>query len=158
MALEHHGMNHHFVVTVKVSNYIFTSIFIIELILKLCALSKVYFKSAWNLFDAIIVTASIIDLGLESVKGLGVIRTFRLLRLLRVFKLAQTWQTMRMLLQIILSTLGALGHLTLILCIVIYIFAVIGMQLFRDSYSPNKFYPDEKPRLKKQFFFYFYKS
>lgn len=41
---------------------------------------------------------------------------------------------------------GALGNLTLILVIVIYIFAVIGMQLFSKDYTPDKFYPDPVPR------------
>ena len=68
------------------------------------------------------------------------------LRLLRVFKLAQTWSTMRVLLAIVIKTLGAMGNLTFILVIVMYIFAVIGMQLFQDTYTQDKFAPDEKPR------------
>ena len=65
---------------------------------------------------------------------------------LRVFKLAQSWPTMRLLLSIIVNTLGALGNLTLILCIIIYIFAVIGLQLFNKSYTEDKFSPDPVPR------------
>ena len=45
---------------------------------------------------------------------------------------------MRVLLAIIWSTMGALGNLTLILVIVIYIFAVIGMQLLGDGYTQMK--------------------
>lgn len=58
---------------------------------------------------------------------------------MRVFKLAQSWGTMRLLLSIIMNTLGALGNLTLILLIVIYIFAVVGLQLFNDKYTEDKF-------------------
>ncbi len=32
------------------------------------------------------------------------------------------------------KTVGALGNLTLVLCIIIFIFAVMGMQLFGKSY------------------------
>ena len=53
---------------------------------------------------------------------------------------------MRLLLSIIVNTLGALGNLTLILCIIIYIFAVIGLQLFNDKYTADKFDPDPVPR------------
>lgn len=53
---------------------------------------------------------------------------------------------MKVLLSIIISTIGALGNLTLILVIVIYIFAVIGMQLFSKDYTPEKFDPDPVPR------------
>lgn len=52
---------------------------------------------------------------------------------------------MRLLLQIILNTLGSLGPLTLILIIVIYIFAVIGLQLFSKSYTTDVF-GDDIPR------------
>lgn len=69
---------------------------------------------------------------------------------MRVFKLAQTWSTMRALLSIVLKTLGALGNLSLILLIVIYIFAVIGMQLFSTAYTEENFvgpgYRTELPR------------
>ena len=49
---------------------------------------------------------------------------------LRVFKLAQSWQTMNMLLRTIASSIGQLGNLTLVLGIIVYMLAVVGMQLF----------------------------
>ena len=65
---------------------------------------------------------------------------------MRVFKLAQTWDTMRRILSIIVNTMGALGNLTLVLGIIIYIFAVIGQQLFSGTYTADKFTPDDTPR------------
>ena len=65
---------------------------------------------------------------------------------MRVLKLAQSWTTMKVLLSIIISTLGALGNLTFLLIIVIYIFAVLGMQLFGKTYTDENFYPDKVPR------------
>jgi hypothetical protein len=53
---------------------------------------------------------------------------------------------MKVLLSIIISTIGALGNLTFVLVIVIYIFAVIGMQLFSRDYTAEKFFPDPIPR------------
>lgn len=73
---------------------------------------------------------------------------------LRVLKLAQSWITMRVLLSIILSTIGALGNLTFILVIVIYIFAVIGMQLFSKDYTAETFDPDPVPRWNFNDFFH----
>lgn len=70
-----------------------------------------------------------------------------------MLKLAQSWTTMKVLLSIIISTIGALGNLTLVLVIVIYIFAVIGMQLFSKDYTPDKFYPDPVPRYSLFYFF-----
>ena len=57
---------------------VFTSFFTLEAVLKLMALSKDYFGSGWNIFDLIIVIASLIDLSVESVNGISVLRGMRL--------------------------------------------------------------------------------
>lgn len=61
---------------------------------------------------------------------------------------------MRVLLSIILSSLGALANLTFVLAIVVYIFAVIGMQLFGRDYTPENFHPDPVPRWNFKDFFH----
>lgn len=57
---------------------VFTSIFTFECILKLMALSKDYFLCGWNIFDLIIVSASLLDIIFELVDGLSVLRGLRL--------------------------------------------------------------------------------
>ncbi|XP_077281924.1 sodium channel protein 60E isoform X1 [Temnothorax americanus] len=151
LAMEHHGMSESIRQALNIGNKVFTSIFTFECFLKLLALSKDFFNNGWNNFDLIIVSASLIDLTFELVDGLSVIRG---LRLLRVLKLAQSWTTMKVLLSIIISTIGALGNLTFVLLIVIYIFAVIGMQLFSKDYTLDKFYPDPVPRWNFNDFFH----
>ncbi|XP_033337674.2 sodium channel protein 60E [Megalopta genalis] len=151
LAMEHHGMSESIRQALNIGNKVFTSIFTFECLLKLLALSKDFFTNGWNNFDLIIVSASLIDLTFELVDGLSVIRG---LRLLRVLKLAQSWTTMKVLLSIIISTIGALGNLTLVLVIVIYIFAVIGMQLFSKDYTLDKFHPDPVPRWNFNDFFH----
>ena len=61
-------------------------------------------------------------------------------------KLAQSWATMRMLLTIIISTLGAMSYLTIVLFLIIYIFAVMGLQLFREKYAAFDFGDTEAKR------------
>ena len=60
---------------------VFTTFFLFEAILKLAALSKEYFANGWNIFDLVIVVASLLDLGLESVDGISVMRGMRLVSL-----------------------------------------------------------------------------
>ncbi|XP_054277860.1 sodium channel protein 60E-like [Macrosteles quadrilineatus] len=151
LATEHHGMSENIRNMLDVGNKVFTSIFTLECTLKLMALSKEFFACGWNIFDLIIVTASLLDLSFELVDGLSVLRG---LRLLRVLKLAQSWTTMKVLLSIIISTIGALGNLTFVLVIVIYIFAVIGMQLFSKDYTAERFAPDPVPRWNFSDFFH----
>ncbi|XP_037037155.1 sodium channel protein 60E isoform X3 [Bradysia coprophila] len=151
LALEHHGMSESVRQALDIGNKVFTSIFTFECIIKLMALSKDFFRCGWNIFDLAIVSASLLDIIFELVEGLSVLRG---LRLLRVIKLARSWTTMKVLLKILEQTIGALGNLTLILVIVIYIFAVIGMQLFSKDYTPDKFYPDPVPRWNFNDFFH----
>ena len=57
---------------------------------------------------------------------------------LRVFKLAKSWPTLNMLIKIIGNSVGALGNLTIVLAIIVFIFAVVGMQLFGKNYKDCK--------------------
>ena len=59
----------------------------------------------------------------------------RSFRLLRVFKLAKSWKSLNDILTIMANTVGALSNLTFVLCIIIFIFAVMGMQLFGKDYT-----------------------
>lgn len=62
---------------------------------------------------------------------------------LRVFKLAKSWPTLNLLISIMGRTVGALGNLTFVLCIIIFIFAVMGMQLFGKNYVDHvDYFPD----------------
>ncbi|XP_065082904.1 sodium channel protein para isoform X42 [Ochlerotatus camptorhynchus] len=135
MALDHHDMDPDMERALKSGNYFFTATFAIEATMKLIAMSpKYYFQEGWNIFDFIIVALSLLELGLEGVQGLSVLRSFRLLR---VFKLAKSWPTLNLLISIMGRTMGALGNLTFVLCIIIFIFAVMGMQLFGKNYIDN---------------------
>ncbi|KAJ6660803.1 hypothetical protein lerEdw1_017429 [Lerista edwardsae] len=133
MAMEHYPMSEGFNNVLVVGNLVFTGIFTGEMVLKLVAMDPYYyFQEGWNIFDGIIVTLSLVELGLSDVEGLSVLRSFRLLR---VFKLAKSWPTLNMLIKIIGNSVGALGNLTLVLAIIVFIFAVVGMQLFGKSYK-----------------------
>ncbi|KAM4622410.1 sodium channel protein type 4 subunit alpha [Discoglossus pictus] len=132
MAMEHYPITDEFADVLYVGNLVFTGIFAAEMFFKIIALDPYYyFQVGWNIFDSIIVTLSLVELGLANVEGLSVLRSFRLLR---VFKLAKSWPTLNMLIKIISNSFGALGNLTLVLAIIVFIFAVVGMQLFGKSY------------------------
>ena len=49
--------------------------------------------------------------------------------------MAKSWPTLNTLIKIIGNSVGALGNLTLVLAIIVFIFAVVGMQLFGKSYK-----------------------
>ncbi|XP_019897512.2 sodium channel, voltage gated, type V-like, alpha b isoform X1 [Esox lucius] len=133
MAMEHYPMTDEFNRMLYIGNLVFSGIFTAEMVLKIIALDPYYyFQQGWNIFDSIIVCLSLMELGLSNVEGLSVLRSFRLLR---VFKLAKSWPTLNTLIKIIGNSVGALGNLTLVLAIIVFIFAVVGMQLFGKNYQ-----------------------
>ena len=57
----------------------FTAIFALEALIKTVAFGLLdYLKNRWNWFDLTIVFLSLIELGLQNVKELSILRTFRL--------------------------------------------------------------------------------
>ncbi|KAG6444901.1 hypothetical protein O3G_MSEX003637 [Manduca sexta] len=135
MALDHHDMDRDMERILRTGNYFFITIFGIEAVLKITAMSpKYYFREKWNIFDFTIVMLSLLELALEGVHGLSILRS---LRLLRVFRLVKSWPTFNLVMSIVGKTTGALINLTFVLCIIIFIFAVMGMQLFGKNYVDN---------------------
>ncbi|MEQ2164570.1 Sodium channel protein type 4 subunit alpha A [Goodea atripinnis] len=133
MAMEHYPMTPEFDNMLSIGNLVFTGIFAAEMFFKLIAMDPYYyFQVGWNIFDSIIVTLSLVELGLANVQGLSVLRSFRLVRL-------SDDQNTHLLHILLFSSyivwMGALGNLTLVLAIIVFIFAVVGMQLFGKSYK-----------------------
>lgn len=93
--------------------------------------SSMSLQDGWNIFDFVIVILSFVELLAEGISGLSMLRSFRLLR---VFKLAKSWKSLNDILSIMANTFGALSYLTFVLGIIIFIFAVMGMQLFGSYY------------------------
>ncbi|NXS00296.1 SCNAA protein, partial [Oxylabes madagascariensis] len=115
---------------------VFTGIFTAEMILKIIALDPYYyFQQPWNIFDSVIVTLSLVELNELSLPMSNTV--FYVATQLRVFKLAKSWPTLNTLIKIICNSLGALSNLTLVLAIIIFIFAIVGVQLFGRSYALN---------------------
>lgn len=72
------------IINVVILFQFFTATFGIEAGMKLVAMSpKFYFQEGWNIFDFIIVALSLLELGLEGVQGLSVLRSFRLVSYLQ---------------------------------------------------------------------------
>ncbi|XP_077411917.1 sodium channel protein type 4 subunit alpha B-like isoform X2 [Vanacampus margaritifer] len=135
MAMEHYPMTAEFEEMLTIANLIFTVIFAVEVALKLLAMGPYFFfQIRWNIFDSVIAAITLIELGLANVSALGI---FRLFPLMRVFRLARWWPTFNALLKLIGNSLGVLRHFTLLLAVITFTFAVIGMHLFGKDYQVN---------------------
>ncbi|XP_006890709.1 PREDICTED: sodium channel protein type 11 subunit alpha [Elephantulus edwardii] len=140
LAMEHHNMNKDFKNVLLIGNQVFSGIFIAEMCLKIIALDPYhYFRRGWNIFDCVVALLSFADvLANEACGGKSCWPYFRASRVLRVFKLAKSWPTLNTLIKIIGHSVGALGNLTVVLAIVVFIFSVVGMQLFGSHFNSTK--------------------
>ncbi|XP_023557966.1 sodium channel protein type 11 subunit alpha [Octodon degus] len=139
LAMEHHKMSEEFGKMLKTGNLVFTGIFTAEMCLKIIALDPYhYFQHGWNIFDSIVavvsLTEAIVGNDTKSEK-----KTFlHSFRVLRIFKLAKSWPTLNTLIKIIGHSVGALGNLTVVLGVVLFIFSVVGMQLFGNKFCSRR--------------------
>ncbi|XP_005348271.1 sodium channel protein type 11 subunit alpha [Microtus ochrogaster] len=139
LAMEHHDMDDTFINLLKIGNWVFTGIFVAEMCLKIIALDPYhYFRHGWNVFDSIVALLSLADVLYTNLsdKSSRSNRSFLAsFRVVRVFKLAKSWPTLNTLIKIIGHSVGALGNLTVVLTIVVFIFSVVGMQLFGTKFN-----------------------
>jgi len=88
---------------------------------------KKYVKDGFNDFDAIIVLVGLLEFADISSKGVLVLRCFRLLR---IFKIIRAWKSLRKILQTLVASFSAIANLALLMFLLIFIYALIGIQFF----------------------------
>uniref|UniRef100_A0AAR2LCI8 Voltage-dependent P/Q-type calcium channel subunit alpha-1A n=1 Tax=Pygocentrus nattereri TaxID=42514 RepID=A0AAR2LCI8_PYGNA len=113
-------------------NIVFTILFFMECILKMIAFGvRNYFRDAWNIFDFVSILGSITDI-LVTELGNNIInvRFLRLFRAARLIKLLRQGETIRILLWTFVQSFKALPYVCLLIAILFFIYAIIGMQLF----------------------------
>uniref|UniRef100_A0A8C2VI28 Voltage-dependent L-type calcium channel subunit alpha n=1 Tax=Chinchilla lanigera TaxID=34839 RepID=A0A8C2VI28_CHILA len=117
-------------------NVAFTIIFTLEMILKLMAFkARGYFGDPWNVFDFLIVIGSIIDVILSEIDDPDESARissafFRLFRVMRLIKLLSRAEGVRTLLWTFIKSFQALPYVALLIVMLFFIYAVIGMQMF----------------------------
>ncbi|MFW5969844.1 MAG: ion transporter [Halofilum sp. (in: g-proteobacteria)] len=104
------------------------AIFVVEIALKLIAFDLRFFRSAWNVFDFLIVAIALVPAS-------GPFAILRALRILRVLRLLGKIPRLRKLIESLLRSLPSIGWVVFLLLMVFYIFAVMGTQLFGDDFS-----------------------
>ncbi|UYV76439.1 hypothetical protein LAZ67_14000403 [Cordylochernes scorpioides] len=162
LAMKYHGQPRGYTTALDGLNMVFTSVFAVECLLKLIAFRfKNYFGDAWNVFDFIIVLGSFIDIVYSEVNvslccchlhtvithtwvclqpGTNIISInfFRLFRVMRLVKLLSRGEGIRTLLWTFIKSFQALPYVALLIVMLFFIYAVIGMQIFgRIDLNPD---------------------
>ena len=112
---------------VIVLDWLITIIFLIEIIIRFLAEpeKRNFFKSGWNIFDAVIVTVSLIPIDNSELAIVG-----RLIRIFRVLRMISIIPELRLLLNSLLKALPQLSYVMLLMFIIFYIYAAVGSTFF----------------------------
>ncbi|XP_052737171.1 voltage-dependent calcium channel type A subunit alpha-1 [Bicyclus anynana] len=147
LMMKYYNQNDLYADILKYSNMGFTGMFSVETVLKIIAYGvKNFFKDPWNTFDFITVIGSIIDALImefgsdlaencaadiscqqENTFNVGFLRLFRAARLI---KLLRQGYTIRILLWTFVQSFKALPYVCLLIAMLFFIYAIIGMQVF----------------------------
>uniref|UniRef100_A0A2K5IJG6 Ion transport domain-containing protein n=1 Tax=Colobus angolensis palliatus TaxID=336983 RepID=A0A2K5IJG6_COLAP len=128
-------------VFLSVSNYIFTAIFVAEMMVKVVALGLLsgehaYLQSSWNLLDGLLVLVSLVDIvvAMASAGGAKILGVLRVLRLLRTLRVISRAPGLKLVVETLISSLRPIGNIVLICCAFFIIFGILGVQLFKGKF------------------------
>ena len=99
-----------------------------------------YLKDKMNLFDAIIVTLSLVELfffggGNSAIAAFRSVRIFRIFRVLRVTRLIRQLHYMMVIIDVVAKSVEDFMYIFMLLILFNYIYALLGMQLYGGSYN-----------------------
>ncbi|XP_034670752.1 voltage-dependent calcium channel type A subunit alpha-1 isoform X20 [Drosophila subobscura] len=133
LMMKYHNQGEMYEKSLKYINMGFTGMFSVETVLKIIGFGvKNFFKDPWNIFDLITVLGSIVDalwmeFGDSNSINVGFLRLFRAARLI---KLLRQGYTIRILLWTFVQSFKALPYVCLLIAMLFFIYAIIGMQVF----------------------------
>ncbi|XP_033240507.1 voltage-dependent calcium channel type A subunit alpha-1 isoform X20 [Drosophila pseudoobscura] len=135
LMMKYHNQGDMYEKSLKYINMGFTGMFSVETVLKIIGFGvKNFFKDPWNIFDLITVLGSIVDalwmeFGHDDSNSINV-GFLRLFRAARLIKLLRQGYTIRILLWTFVQSFKALPYVCLLIAMLFFIYAIIGMQVF----------------------------
>ena len=121
------AMNRFFEGGLFILDRLFMAIFIIEMIMKIFAFGKKFFKSGWNVFDFAVIAISSVPFASWFI----IFRTFRLFRLLRY---VNKFTRLKQMINTFLALLPNFMAMLLVFAVFFFVFAIMAVCLFGDVF------------------------
>ena len=134
--------------TITLVQNIILYIFSIEIGLRFIASDSIksFFSSGWNVFDLSLVLIGFIPETM--VENASAMMALRVLRVFRVLRLLRTSREMKAIITVLIRSTSAMFYNVVLFIIFIYLFAIIGISLFRLP-DPGTISGDELQRYEK---------
>ena len=125
-------LNPLFLEIINYLDYGITVFFVFEILIRFIGEQKKsdFFKSGWNIFDTIIVAISLVPIPNNSS-----FLVLRLLRVFRVLRLISVIPELKQIIEAILQSIKRVFFVSLLLFIILYIYATMGAILFSEDDS-----------------------
>lgn len=130
MATESYNAEDSYIASLFAINWVFTTIFTFELVVRLIAYGASFFNEAWNIFDMFVVLISIIEQLFAASLGIKVLRVLRIARIFRTIRIVRRVQRLHSTMQALASALPALLSAIALVLLVTFIITMIGVQFF----------------------------
>uniref|UniRef100_A0A667HYX6 Voltage-dependent L-type calcium channel subunit alpha n=1 Tax=Lynx canadensis TaxID=61383 RepID=A0A667HYX6_LYNCA len=113
----------------------FTSVFTVEIVLKMTTYGAFLHKGSFcrnyfNILDLLVVAVSLISMGLES-SAISVVKILRVLRVLRPLRAINRAKGLKHVVQCVFVAIRTIGNIVLVTTLLQFMFACIGVQLFK---------------------------
>uniref|UniRef100_A0A8D2AHV5 Voltage-dependent L-type calcium channel subunit alpha n=1 Tax=Sus scrofa TaxID=9823 RepID=A0A8D2AHV5_PIG len=119
------------------ADYVFTSIFTLEIILKMTAYGAFLHKGSFcrnyfNILDLLVVAVSLISFGIQS-SAINVVKILRVLRVLRPLRAINRAKGLKHVVQCVFVAIRTIGNIVIVTTLLQFMFACIGVQLFKGK-------------------------
>ncbi|XP_022096236.1 two pore calcium channel protein 1-like [Acanthaster planci] len=116
-------------------DWAFIGIYCGEILLKVVGLGfRGYFSSGWNVFDFAVTAIALLGMTVESVSSAFYFVILRPIRLLRLFKIKKRYRDVFGTFYVLLGRMLSVG---IVIIVMYYFYAIIGMELFSDVALKN---------------------
>ncbi|MEQ9327670.1 MAG: ion transporter [Rhodospirillales bacterium] len=124
---------------IKLIQNLIIAFFVVELLIRFLGRQsyKEYFTDGWNYFDVFVVAISLVP---ETAVSGADVSVLRALRVLRVFRALRAIDELRLITTVLLKSIKSLVYSGALFFIFMYVYAVIGVSMFRNpdyANSPN---------------------
>ncbi|XP_074861889.1 voltage-dependent L-type calcium channel subunit alpha-1C isoform X2 [Carettochelys insculpta] len=120
------------------ADYVFTSIFTLEIILKMTAYGAFLHKGSFcrnyfNILDLLVVSVSLISFGIQRSSAINVVKILRVLRVLRPLRAINRAKGLKHVVQCVFVAIRTIGNIVIVTTLLQFMFACIGVQLFKGK-------------------------
>ena len=109
------------------------AIFVAEIAIRILAhwpRPVAFFRNGWNVFDFVVIAASL----LPHAGPFAMVA--RLARLLRITRVVSVFPELRLIIGTMVRSIPSMGHVIVLLSVLLYVYAVLGFHFFREA-SPT---------------------